>query len=95
MKIIAYSQVPQRNSYVHLAYLSATAQNKGADVLIAGLFVGVFYLYLLSNASKWKLREKSPRLWRRVSIGLITAALLLMGLGCYIMSNSVAYFTLR
>jgi len=74
MKIIAYSQVPNKHTYVHLAYLSATTSLEGPLVVVLG-GITLLAFFLIG------LRNKLSRAWRRtiwMGICLLIIILLLL-----------------
>jgi hypothetical protein len=82
MKTIAYSEVPQTHSYVHLAYTSASTGP--AEAALPAAFLGtITYLliYLLASASR--LKDKYAKAWRLVTVAFATAVafLVVVGLG--------------
>jgi hypothetical protein len=77
MKTIAYSEVPQTHSYVHLAYTSASSATTDSVLPIA--FLGaVAYLLVYSVGSATKLKVKSPRIWRLMALIVVIATGLLV-----------------
>ncbi len=73
MKTIAYSEVPQTHSYVHLAYLSASPGPDAA--VLPAVFLGAvacLMVYLVGAAAKLDVRF--PRFWRLTTIAVVAAA---------------------
>jgi hypothetical protein len=90
MKIVAYSQVPQKHSYVHLAYLSAAGQAEGALTVAWGLLLGIIYLVIYFYGLRLKLNTKFPWIWRLAAICFIIAILFLLLHGCLAFSGADA-----
>ena len=95
MKIIAYSQVPQKHAYVHLAYLSAAAQNAAAGRLAAGLGLVMIFFLLIATATALKIPMKFPRTWRWTMISILAIILGLIVLVWYSHVNNLGYETLH
>ena len=73
MKTIAYSEVPANpQSYVHLAYLSASSGPAEAMLPVA-LLGAIAYLLVYSVGAATKLTLKSPRIWRVMTLTVVTA----------------------
>ena len=81
MKTIAYSEVPQTHSYVHLAYISASS-GPGEAVLPAAVLGAVSFLLIYLVAATTKLNVRFPTAWRLVRLAVVTAVggLLCLGL---------------
>jgi len=81
MKTIAYSEVPQTHSYVHLAYISASS-GPGEAVLPAALLGAVSFLLMYLVAATTKLNVKFPRFWRLTTVAVVatTGCLVLVSL---------------
>lgn len=81
MKTIAYSEVPQTHSYVHLAYISASA-GPGEAALPAAALGAVSFLLVYLVGSAAKLNVKFPKAWRLTTLAAVTAVgcLVLFGL---------------
>jgi len=71
MKTVAYSQVPQTHSYVHLAYLSASS-GPGEIALPAAFLGAVAYLLIYLIGHTAKLNVKYPRPWRVMTLAVLT-----------------------
>jgi hypothetical protein len=76
MKTIAYSEVPQTHSYVHLAYLSASSSS-AQTALPAAFLVTVAYLLVYLAGHSAKLNVKHPKAWRLMTLTLVTVTGLL------------------
>jgi hypothetical protein len=78
MKTIAYSEVPQTHTYVHLAYISASS-GPGEAVLPAAVLGAVSFLLMYLVAATTKLNVKFPNAWRLLTLAVVTA------LGCLVL----------
>jgi hypothetical protein len=72
MKTIAYSEVPQTHSYVHLAYLSASSGPPEAALVLGGLGAVSFLLVFLAGSAA-KLNVKFSKAWRLMTLAVVTA----------------------
>ncbi len=77
MKTIASSEAPQGQSYVHLAYLSASAskilQDPFIDTAILMMIVSMFGIFISSG-----FKRKNPKAWRRAVLALTAIPLLVL-----------------
>ena len=87
MKTIAYSEVPQTHSYVHLAYLSASS-GPGEAALPAAVLGGVFFLLVFLLGTTTKLNVQFPKAWRLMTLAVVTAA------GCLVLFGLLSGHTL-
>ena len=80
MKTVAYSQVPQTHSYVHLAFLSASTGP--SEIALPAAFLGaVAYLLIYLIGHTAKLNVKYPKPWRVMTLAVITVTGVLTVLG--------------
>ena len=81
MKTIAYSEVPQTHSYVHLAYISASS-GPGEVALPAAALGAVSFLLVSLVVTTTRLNVKFPKTWRLMTLAVVTAVgcLVLFGL---------------
>ena len=87
MKTIAYSEVPQTHSYVHLSYISASS-SPGEAVLPAAVLGAVSLLLMYLVAATTKLKVKSPKTWRLMTLAVVTV------LGCLLLFGVLSSFFL-
>jgi hypothetical protein len=80
MKVITYSQVPQKSTYVHLAYLSASDMMVPGPGALMGFVLLVIYLAGLAL----KVNVKYPRPWRLFLVCSIATILIVL----FILSHS-------
>ena len=78
MKTIAYSEVPQTHSYVHLAYISASS-GPGEAALPTAVLGAVSFLFVALVAHATKLNVKFPKAWRLLTLAVVTMV------GCLVM----------
>jgi hypothetical protein len=82
MKVIAYSQVPQKSSYIHLAYLSASQPSIDGP-LGSGALMGIVLVMIYLAGSALKINVNHPRAWRWFLLCSVTAAVLALLLISY------------
>ena len=82
MKTIAYSEVPQTHSNVHLACISASS-SAGDAALGTGLLGAVSFLLVALAVKATKLDLKFPQAWRLLMLTVVTVAGCLVSLGIF------------
>jgi small-conductance mechanosensitive channel len=92
MKTLAYSEVPRTPNYVHLAYLSASAQRlAGNAVLGVGMILTACALCALLVRSQIKMDGKPSRWKWPVALVLAALTILALVLGYMLFANSGPY----
>ena len=77
MKTIAYSEAPQTHSYVHLAYISASA-GPGEAALPTAVLGALSFLFVALVAHATKLNVKFPTAWRLLTLAMVTLVVCLL-----------------